>query len=145
LYFGPLLLILFGQNNSRWWFDWNLELQRFGNRMGTYLALLGRPLPGHRRAPVGPPSTTLAGCPARPEPLAPASEVAAGHPSPRRTGLLGLAALVVVIVAWRAILFAGRCLGLFDFVKGVICRHNRVMAQALVLVTDRYPPFHLPK
>ena len=32
LFFGPLLMILFRQKYPRWWFDWNLELQRFGNR-----------------------------------------------------------------------------------------------------------------
>ena len=31
LFFGPLLMILFRQKYPRWWFDWNLELQRFGN------------------------------------------------------------------------------------------------------------------
>ena len=40
LFFGPLLLILFRQKYPRWWFDWNLELQRFGNRVVAYLALL---------------------------------------------------------------------------------------------------------
>jgi hypothetical protein len=30
-----------------------------------------------------------------------------------------------------------------DFVEGVIRWHNRVIAYALVLVTDRYPPFRL--
>jgi len=29
LFFGPLLMILFRQKYPRWWFDWNLELQRF--------------------------------------------------------------------------------------------------------------------
>jgi hypothetical protein len=33
------LMILFRQKHPRWWFDWNLELQRFGNRVGAYLAL----------------------------------------------------------------------------------------------------------
>ena len=52
--------------------------------------------------------------------------------------------LVVVIVAWFAILFTGRYpRGMFDFVEGVIRWHNRVIAYALVLVTDRYPPFRL--
>ena len=32
-------MILFRQKYPRWWFDWNLELQRFGNRVGNaYLA-----------------------------------------------------------------------------------------------------------
>jgi hypothetical protein len=57
---------------------------------------------------------------------------------------LWIAALVVVIVAWFAILFTGRYpRGMFDFVEGVIRWHNRVIAYAWVLVTDRYPPFRL--
>ena len=36
----PLLMILFRQKYPRWWFDWNLELQRFINRVSAYLALM---------------------------------------------------------------------------------------------------------
>ena len=45
VFFGPLLMILFRQKYPRWWFDWNLELQRFGNRVGTYLALMNDSYP----------------------------------------------------------------------------------------------------
>ncbi len=40
LFFAPLLLIVFRQKYPRWWFDWNLELFRFSNRVGVYLALM---------------------------------------------------------------------------------------------------------
>ena len=33
-------MILFRQKYPRWWFDWNLELLRFSNRIGVYLALM---------------------------------------------------------------------------------------------------------
>ena len=57
---------------------------------------------------------------------------------------LEIAAVVVVIVAWFAILFTGRYpRGMFGFVEGVIRWHNRVVAYAVVLATDRYPPFRL--
>jgi hypothetical protein len=57
---------------------------------------------------------------------------------------LWIAAFVVVVIAWFAILFTGRYpRGMFDFVEGVIRWHNRVTAYALVLVTDNYPPFRL--
>src|SRR3954453_4671338 len=38
--FAPLLMILFRRKYPRWWFDWNLELQRFSSRVGAYLALM---------------------------------------------------------------------------------------------------------
>jgi hypothetical protein len=39
-------MILFRQKYPRWWFDWNLELQRFTNRVAAYLAH-GRSLTVH--------------------------------------------------------------------------------------------------
>ena len=59
---------------------------------------------------------------------------------------LGIAMIVAVIIAWFAILFRGRYLvGLFSFVVGVMRWENRVIAYAIVLVTDRYPPFTLSR
>src|SRR5437762_14300252 len=40
LFLAPLLMIVFRQKYPRWWFDWNLELLRFSNRIGVYLALM---------------------------------------------------------------------------------------------------------
>jgi hypothetical protein len=40
LFLPPLLMILFRQKYPRWWFDWNLQLLRFGNRIGVYFALM---------------------------------------------------------------------------------------------------------
>ena len=33
-------MILFREKYPRWWFDWNLELLRFTNRVGIYVALM---------------------------------------------------------------------------------------------------------
>src|ERR671919_3204993 len=57
---------------------------------------------------------------------------------------LWIGAVVAVIIAWFAILFTGRYpRGLFDYVEGVIRWGNRVTAYAVLLATDRYPPFQL--
>jgi len=57
---------------------------------------------------------------------------------------LYIGVVVVVVVAWFAILITG-CYprGLFGYVEGVIRWHNRVAAYAFILVTDEYPPFRL--
>jgi hypothetical protein len=57
---------------------------------------------------------------------------------------LWIGVVVVVVIAWFAILFTGRYpRGLFDFVVGVGRWHLRVVGYAYALVTDAYPPFSL--
>jgi hypothetical protein len=60
--------------------------------------------------------------------------------------LLGLVigAIVVVIIAWFAILFTGKYpKGLFNYVVGVMRWGFRVETYAILLTTDIYPPFSL--
>jgi Domain of unknown function (DUF4389) len=144
LFFGPLLLILFRQKYPRWWFDWNLELQRFGNRVGAYLALMDDHYPAtdqHQSVHLDYPYPDAQRDLNRWLPLV---KWLLAIPHYIVLVFLDIAALVVVIVAWFAILFTGSYpRGMFDFVEGVIRWHNRVVAYALVLVTDRYPPFRL--
>jgi hypothetical protein len=59
-------------------------------------------------------------------------------------GFLMLGVIVAVVVAWFAILFTGRYPRvLFDYVVGVGRWALRVIAYAILLTTDRYPPFSL--
>jgi Domain of unknown function (DUF4389) len=144
LVIAPLLMILFRQKYPRWWFDWNLELQRFGNRVSVYLTLMDDRYPStdeHQSVHL--------------DYAYPDAEHDLNRWLPLVKWLLAIphfivlifldiATIVVVVVAWFAILFTGRYpRGIFDFVQGVIRWHNRVTAYALVLVTDRYPPFSL--
>jgi uncharacterized protein DUF4389 len=144
LFIGPLLMILFRRVYPRWWFDWNLELQRFSNRVGVYLALMDDRYP----ATVDHQSVHLDfGYPDAERDLnrwLPLVKWFLAIPHYIVLVFLELAAIVVVIFAWFAILFTGRYpRGAFDFVEGVIRWHNRVIAYAFVLVTDVYPPFRL--
>ena len=144
LFLGPLLLILFRQKYPRWWFDWNLELQRFGNRVAAYLALLDDRYPAtdqHQSVHLDYPYPDAQRDLNRWLPLV---KWLLAFPHYVVLFFLWIAALVVVIVAWFTILFTGRYpRGMFDFVEGVIRWNNRVIAYAWVLVTDRYPPFRL--
>ncbi len=57
---------------------------------------------------------------------------------------LALAALVVTVIAWFAILFTGFYpRSMFNFVVDVLRWDFRVAAYAILLTTDKYPPFRL--
>lgn len=144
LFLGPLLMILFRQKYPRWWFDWNLELQRFGNRVGAFLALMDDRYPStddHQSVHLDYPYPDAERNLNRWLPLV---KWLLAIPHVIVLVFLNLAAFVVVIIAWFAILFTGRYpRGLFEFVEGVIRWNDRVVAYALVLVTDEYPPFRL--
>ena len=57
---------------------------------------------------------------------------------------LGIVSMLMIIIAWFAILFTGRYpKEMFDFVVGVERWSLRVGAYAFLLVTDKYPPFRL--
>ena len=144
LVLSPLLMILFRQKYPRWWFDWNLELLRFQNRVGAYLALLDDQYPStdeHQSVRLQLPYPDAKQDLNRWLPLV---KWLLAIPHLIVLAFLWLAALFVVIFAWFAILFTGRYpRGLFEFVVGVGRWTNRVTAYAFVLVTDRYPPFSL--
>jgi hypothetical protein len=144
LTFPVLLMIVFRQKYPRWWYDWNLELMRFENRVGVYIGLLDDQYPSTDERQ----SVSLD----FPYPDAkqglnrwlPLVKWLLAIPHYIVLAFLGLAAIVCVIIAWFAILFTGRYpRGLFDFVVGVLRWGNRVTAYAFVLVTDQYPPFRL--
>jgi hypothetical protein len=144
LVFLPLvLLIVFRQKYPRWWFDWNLNLLRFSNRVSAYLALLDDRYPStdeeqavHLDFPY-PDAQQL-------NRWLPLIKWLLAIPHYVVLFFLVIGALVAVIVAWFAILFTGTYpRGLFDYVVGVFRWGNRVNGYAFALVTDVYPPFRL--
>ncbi|HST16256.1 MAG TPA: DUF4389 domain-containing protein [Gaiellaceae bacterium] len=141
---APALMILFRQKYPRWWFDWNRELLRFSNRVGVYLALMDDHYPSTDEQQ----SVTLDyAYPDVEHDLnrwLPLVKWFLAIPHYIVLFFLWIAAFVMIVVAWFAILFTGRYpRGAFDFVAGVLRWTNRVAAYAFVLVTDRYPPFSL--
>jgi hypothetical protein len=57
---------------------------------------------------------------------------------------LWIGAIICIVIAWFAILFTARYpRSLFDYVVGVNRWTLRVDAYAILLITDRYPPFSL--
>ena len=144
LFFPPLLMIVFRQKYPRWWFDWNLQLLRFANRIGVYLALMDDRYPStdeeqgvHLEFPYPDAEAGL-------NRWLPIVKWLLAIPHYIVLLLLFIGAFFAAIVAWFAILITGRYpRGVFDYIEGVIRWHNRVVGYALILVTDAYPPFRL--
>ena len=141
--FPIVLMLLFRKKYPRWWYDWNLELMRFGNRIGVYMALMDDEYP----------STDEQQAVHLDFAYPDAEDLERGMPLvkwllaiPHYIVLLFLyiGVFFAVIGAWFAILFTGRYpRGIFKFIEGTIRWHNRVIGYAIALVTDEYPPFRL--
>jgi hypothetical protein len=144
LFLATLLMILFRQKYPRWWFDWNLELQRFTNRVAAYIYLMDDRYPSttdHQSVHL--------------DYVYPDAEHDLNRWLPLVKWFLAIphyivllflhiAVAVVLIITWFAILFTEHYpRGIFDFVEGVLRWQNRVLAYAFTLVTDQYPPFSL--
>jgi hypothetical protein len=144
LFLAVLLMILFRQKYPRWWFDWNRELLRFSNRVGAYLLLLDDRYPStdeqqYVRLDFDYPDVLR-----DLNRWLPLVKWFLAIPHYVVLFFLDIGVLVVVIVAWFAILITGRYpRGMFDFIVGVMRWTNRVGAYAFLLITDRYPPFRL--
>ena len=144
LFLGPLLMILFRQKYPRWWFDWNRQLLAFSNRVIAYLALMDDRYPSTDEEQSVHLDLQYPDVPKDLNRWLPLVKWFLAIPHYVVLFFLGIAALVVVMVAWFAILFTGRYpRGIFGFVEGVIRWQIRVLAYAFLLTTDRYPPFRL--
>ena len=144
LFLATLLMIVFRVRYPRWWFDFARELTRFGARVGAYFALLTDRYPStveeqsvHLEIDYPDVVRDL-------NRWLPLVKWLLAIPHYIVLFFLWFAALVVIVVAWFAILITGGYpRSLFDFVVGVGRWTLRVSAYAFLLVTDRYPPFSL--
>jgi len=144
LFVATLLMILFRQRYPRWWFDFALELNRFGARVCAYLVLLTDQYPStveHQSVHLDFDYPDVEADLNRWLPLV---KWFLAIPHYIVLFFLSVFAFFAVIFAWFSILFTGSYpRGLFDFVVGVGRWGLRVQAYAFLLVTDRYPPFSL--
>ena len=144
LFLPPLLMLLFREKYPRWWFDWNLELMRFTNRVGTYFALMSDRYPSTDEQQYVQLEVEYPDAREDLNRWLPLVKWFLAIPHYIVLAFLWIGLVFAVIGAWFAILFTGRYpRGLFDYVVGVMRWGNRVIAYAFLLVTDQYPPFSL--
>jgi hypothetical protein len=141
---ATMLMIVFREKYPRWWFDFSLQLARFGARVGAYLGLLTDRYPStdeeqavHLELDYPDVKNDL-------NRWLPLVKWLLALPHYVALVFLFVVAVLAVLAAWFAILFTGRYpRGLFDFVVGVGRWALRVEAYAFFLLTDEYPPFSL--
>ena len=144
LFAATLLMIVFRQRYPRWWFDFGREFARFGMRVGAYMALLTDEYPSttdeqsiHLELDYPDVEQDL-------NRFLPLVKWLLAIPHYIVLALLAIGAIFAILITWFAVLFTGRYpRGLFDYVVGVARWGLRVQAYAILLVTDRYPPFSL--
>ncbi|MGC4108423.1 MAG: DUF4389 domain-containing protein [Thermomicrobiales bacterium] len=141
---ATVLMIVFRQKYPRWWFDWNLELQRFTNRVGIYGALMNDQYPSTDEAQSVHLDWDYPDVSRDLNRFLPLVKWLLAIPHYIVLFFLHIAMFFAVIVAWFAILFTGRYpRGIFGFVEGVLRWDARVIGYAMTMVTDQYPPFSL--
>jgi hypothetical protein len=144
LFLPVLLMLVFRQKYPNWWYDWNLQLVRFSSRVAIYLGLMDDRYPSTDEPQSVRVEFPYPGSPATVNRWLPLVKWFLAIPHYIVLVFLYLAAVVVLVVAWFAILFTGRYpRGMFEFIEGVLRWHVRVAGYALLLVTDQYPPFRL--
>ncbi len=139
-----LLMLLFRRKYPRWWFDWNHNLLKFTLRVSVYLHLLRDEYPStddeqavHLTMPYPDATTEL-------NRWMPLVKWFLAMPHVIVLGALEVAAGFCVFIGWWAIMFTGRFpRGMHGFVVGVMRWSVRVFCYAILLTTDRYPPFSL--
>ncbi|MGI9186332.1 MAG: DUF4389 domain-containing protein [Gaiellales bacterium] len=144
LFVPTLFLLLFRRRYPRWWFDFNVQLLAFVNRVLVYVYLLRDEYPSteDRQA-----LNLRIVYPDAKRDLSrgmPLIKWLLAFPHYVVLFFLGIGLAVVTLIAWFAILFTGRYpRGLFEYSVGVMRWSTRVSCYAVLLTTDRYPPFRL--
>jgi hypothetical protein len=141
---ATLLMILFRKKYPRWWFDFNLELLRFSTRVNAYVLLLRDEYPSTDDDQAVSLEISYPDAESQLNRFMPLIKWFLAIPHYVVIYVLSICALVVMVIAWFAILIVGRYpQGLFNFSVGVMRWETRVSAYMSLLSTDRYPPFRL--
>lgn len=142
LFLGPLLMILFRKHYPKWWFNWNVELTRFQQRITAYIYCItdkypsveGNDSPVHFEVDYPEGKDLMRGLPLVKWFLAIPHFVV--------LAILGIFTLLVLLIGWISVIIVGYYpRSLFNYMVGYLRWALRVYGYAFLLVTDKYPPF----
>ena len=138
-----LMMMVFRQKYPRWWFDFNLELNRFSTRLSAYMGLLTDEYPstdeeqGVHLEIDYPDASQL-------NRFLPLVKWVLLLPHYVVLFVLLWVASLLIVLGWFAILFTGKFpRGFHDFLVGVSRWGLRVQVYGWLLTTDEYPPFSM--
>ena len=139
-----LLMIVFRQKYPKWWFDWNEQLIKFSFRIMSYVLLLQHEYPStdedqgiHIKINYPNVKTEL-------NRWMPLVKWLLVFPHLIVLFFLMIGVFTSTILAWVMILISGKYpKKMFNFVVGTLRWILKVQAYALLLITDKYPPFSL--
>ena len=144
LFAATLLMIVFRQRYPKWWFNFNLELNRFTTRVGAYIFLLTDQYPSTEDQQAVHLDVQYPDAKKDLNRFLPLVKWLLAFPHYIVMAFLVLGAVWATIIAWFAIMLTGNYpKGLFDYVVGVGRWALRVNAFTTLLTTDKYPPFSL--
>ena len=139
-----LLMILFRQKYPKWWYDWNLALTKFSTRVTAYILLLRDEYPSTDEEQAVQINIPYPDVKKELNRWMPLIKWFLAIPHVIVLCFLFIGLIFCTIYVWFFILFAGRYPKVFfDYVVGVLRWSLRVSAYALLLTTDKYPPFRL--
>jgi len=144
LFAATTLMILFRQRYPKWWFNFNLELNRFTSRVGAYLFLLTDKYPSTEDQQSVHLDITYPDVKKDLNRAMPLFKWFLAIPHYLVLSFLLIGVVFATAIAWFAILLTGKYpKNLFDYVVGVGRWGLRVTAYTSLLTTDKYPPFSL--
>lgn len=139
--YAAFFTILFRRKYPRWWFDFLVAFLRYQERVFIYLLWLRDEYPALEEDQAVHLEVEY---PDHLNRWLPLIKWLLAIPHWMILFVLYVIALILVFIAWFAILFTGRYpKGFFDFLVGANRWYLRVYAYAFGLMTDKYPPFSL--
>ena len=138
------LMILFRQKYPRWWFDFQMELQRFSLRVTVYALALRDEYPSTDEKQAVTLEIPYPDVEKDLKRWMPLVKWFLAIPHYIVLAVLGIFGIFVAIIGWFAVLITGRYPEpLFNYIVGIMRYWLRVWAYVGLLATDKYPPFSL--